>query len=156
MALTLEQGRTKAFSRNLNAIHVSRTTKFMPTKELTSMHLNASEVICTCACEGFVGLAWRGELELFCIWFFVVALAFTLYITLLERDNAPTKNPQTCILVVNYISGFLEHLCRLFFSRQITSLRKNTAGVVPCMSFLNHQRPRITYFQNRSALIRTN
>lgn len=62
-------------------------------------------------------LVWLGggSWNCFAFWFFVVALAFTLYITLLESDNAPTKNPQTCILVVNYISGFLEHLCRLFF-----------------------------------------
>lgn len=61
MVLTLEQGRTKAFSCNLDAIHMPRTTKSVLTKEPTSMHLNASEFICICARGGFVGLAWRGD-----------------------------------------------------------------------------------------------
>lgn len=109
--------------------------------------------------------AWRfcwfgleGGWDCFRFCFFVVALRFTLYITLLESDNALKKKkpPQTCILVVNYISNFLEHLFRLFFSRQIMFLRKNTTEVVPCMSSLNHQWPSITYFQNRSVLIRNN
>lgn len=42
MVLTLEQGKTKAFSWNFNSIHMPRTTKFLLTKELTSKHLNAS------------------------------------------------------------------------------------------------------------------
>lgn len=88
IVLTLEQGRTRAFSWNLNAIHMPRTTKFVLTKELTSMHLNASEFICICACGGFVGLAWRGGWDCFGFCFFVAALRFTLYITLLESDNA--------------------------------------------------------------------
>lgn len=41
MVLTPEQGRTKAFSCNLDAIHMPRTTKSVLTKEPTSMHLNA-------------------------------------------------------------------------------------------------------------------